>query len=226
MINVHYVFDPMCGWCYGATSLIDLLHRMEGIHLTLHPGGMMEATPIGTGFRQHILEADKRIESQTGQAFGTRYLEKVASGETLVLDSFITAQAIMATELLGWSGVDMLRKIQFAHYVDGLPVYQSTILSSLAGQLGIGTDAWEDAMDKAKANLEAEITHTRELMNRFGLGGFPSLVFEADDQWHTLSISRFYGRPQEWQDFWTETLRSTNKTAHQGSLRSSTADSL
>lgn len=210
MINAHYVFDPMCGWCFGATSLIEQLHRLEGVHLELHPGGMMKPAPIAMGFRQHILESDKRIESQTGQTFGKRYLEKVAGGETLILDSFITAQAIMATETLGHSGFDMLKQIQFAHYVDGLPVYQPKTLSALARQLDITTDAWEDAMKKAEANLEAEIAKTRELMDRFAMGGFPSLVVEANDQWNTLSISRFYGRPQEWQDFWKESLRKMN----------------
>ncbi|MGU3847546.1 DsbA family protein, partial [Vibrio diabolicus] len=23
MVTVHYFFDPMCGWCYGASPLIE-----------------------------------------------------------------------------------------------------------------------------------------------------------------------------------------------------------
>ncbi|EOD5239980.1 DsbA family protein, partial [Vibrio parahaemolyticus] len=25
MVTVHYFFDPMCGWCYGASPLIEAL---------------------------------------------------------------------------------------------------------------------------------------------------------------------------------------------------------
>ncbi|TBW54643.1 DsbA family protein [Marinobacter halodurans] len=216
MVNVHYIFDPMCGWCYGASSLIDQLRQMEGIDLQLHPGGMLKPTPIGVDFRQHILASDKRIAEQTGQTFGERYLEKVASGEALVLDSYMTAQAIIATERLGRGGFDMLRKIQDAHYQHGLPVSEPDVLAALARQLNIEPQAWGRAMQTAEADLATEIQRTHELMRQFGLGGFPSMVFEADGRRHTVAISRFYGRPNEWKAYWRKVLESQfiQTTAH------------
>ena len=64
MITVHYFYDPMCGWCYGATSLIDELQRhahQQGWAFNLHPGGMVPRREIDTGVREYILSADQRI---------------------------------------------------------------------------------------------------------------------------------------------------------------------
>lgn len=37
MVKALYIFDPMCGWCYGTASLIGQLSRMEGDQLELRP---------------------------------------------------------------------------------------------------------------------------------------------------------------------------------------------
>lgn len=207
MVNVHYIFDPVCGWCFGASSLISQLHEMEGVNLRLHPGGMMKLTPVSSEFRQHILESDKRIEKQTGQAFGERYLEKVAnSDETLVLGSYITAQAIIAAEHSGNCGFAMLGKIQQAHYQFALPVSQTETLAELAQQLNIPAGAWHSAMHDAKSDVGEEVQHTRKMMLQFDLGGFPSMVYERNNQWYSVPVSRFYRRSREWQSFWEEVL--------------------
>lgn len=208
MVNVHYIFDPMCGWCYGATALIGQLNQMEGVNLQLHPGGMMPATPIAADFRQHILAADKRIEQQTGQPFGEDYQKKVASGEPLILDSYITAQAIAAVESLGHDPVAMLKKIQQAHYQQGLAVYQPEVLAELAEQLGIDAQTWNDAMQGAADRVESNIQQTRRLMEQFGLGGFPSMVVEENGSWRNVSVSQFYRQPEKWQAFWEQILSS------------------
>lgn len=206
MVTAHYIFDPMCGWCYGAGSLIGQLGRMEGVQLVLHPGGMMRKTAIDAGFRRHILEADQRIEAQTGQPFGAPYLERVAGGASLVLDSYITAQAVMAAGRVGLAEVAMLQSIQQAHYQKGLPVYRPETLCALAHQLGIGPEAWAQVMSRAGEALEAAVRRTRQLMEQFGLGGFPSLLMEREGQWQAVGLSRFYGRPDEWQTFWQQQL--------------------
>ncbi len=55
MVTVHYFFGPMCGWCYGATSLLEAIADRSDIELKLHPGGMMANKAIEADFRQEIL---------------------------------------------------------------------------------------------------------------------------------------------------------------------------
>ncbi|QTG90750.1 DsbA family protein, partial [Vibrio furnissii] len=96
MVTAHYIFDPMCGWCYGATALMETLAAHPDVNLVMHPGGMMTRRPLSDDFRQHILEADQRIAGLTRQPFGDAYIARVRSGETIMLDSYLTAQAILA----------------------------------------------------------------------------------------------------------------------------------
>lgn len=202
MVNVHYIFDPMCGWCYGATSLIQQLNEMSGVKLHLHPGGMIERSPLSDGFRQHVLQADQRIAQQTGAVFGEGYITKIKSGETVTLDSYVTAQAIIAAQLLGVSPSVMLKSIQQAHYQQGLPVADTDTLALLAQSLDLEPNQWEQAIEQAKAQLPEQLEQTQSLMAQYQLSGFPSIVYEAEGQWRTVSVSHFYNRPQQWADFW------------------------
>jgi len=209
MIKVHYIFDPMCGWCYGAASLLSQLQEMDGIGLELHPGGMIQHAPLSADFRQHVLAADQQIAKQTGQIFGEAYQAKLRSNQPMILDSYITAQAILAVASLGLAPLAMLQLIQEAHYQRGVAVSQPEQLAKLASQLGVSLATWQAAMAEAKAQLEPKINHTRALMQQFGLQGFPSFLIEQDGRWRSLSLSEFYAKPAQWQQFWQAQLASS-----------------
>ncbi|MCV5222232.1 DsbA family protein, partial [Escherichia coli] len=66
MVTVHYFFDPMCGWCYGASPLIEALMDTSQFKVELHPGGMIEKRAIESEFRQHLINSDARIATETG----------------------------------------------------------------------------------------------------------------------------------------------------------------
>ncbi|TGU69964.1 DsbA family protein, partial [Mesorhizobium sp. M1C.F.Ca.ET.144.01.1.1] len=51
-ITVTYLFDPLCGWCYGATPMLDRL-AASGVALELLPTGLFSASgarPMDAGF--------------------------------------------------------------------------------------------------------------------------------------------------------------------------------
>ncbi|TCK09205.1 DsbA family protein [Marinobacterium mangrovicola] len=201
MLTVHYIFDPMCGWCYGANELIAQLQqraRQGELALMLHPGGMMPRRAIDPSFRQHILQADQRIADLTGAEFGEAYQQRVASNGPLVLDSLITAQAIIAGQTLGIDGVDLLKSIQQAHYQHGLDVADEATLAGLAKDLGADATKWKDAMAAAEPKLNGAVQQTRELMGRFGAQGFPTLLVESDAGWQSLAHQSYYGNPAGW----------------------------
>ncbi|EKF9736252.1 DsbA family protein [Vibrio cholerae] len=208
MVRVQYIFDPMCGWCFGATSLMEQLAQQSHLELVLHPGGMMDKAQISPDFRAHILQADQRIQRETGAEFGEAYLERVRSGQPLMLDSYFTAQAIIAARLAGKRDFDMLKAIQRAHYQQGLDVTQTEVMQQLAQAMGITPETWQNVMPQAAAKVRSDIAQTQRLMQQLGLGGFPSLAIEQNNEWYTLSPSHYYRRPQEWQA-WLESLSVT-----------------
>lgn len=202
MVNVHYIFDPMCGWCFGAATLIESLSNNPEINLQLHPGGMRERAPIEDSFRQHILKADQTIADQTGQTFGQAYLDRVASDQPVILDSFITAQAILAAQQLDSQGAEMLKRIQRGHYQQGRSVYDADTLAELASEMRIEAEAWQQAMNRAENDVMPAVNQTRQLMAAHGLRGFPSMLVEQNGQWQAITVSHYYRRPDAWQVLW------------------------
>ena len=35
--TLHYIFDPMCGWCYGASAALAAVADRAGVRLNLLP---------------------------------------------------------------------------------------------------------------------------------------------------------------------------------------------
>ncbi|WP_025675212.1 DsbA family protein [Salinivibrio socompensis] len=204
MVNVHYIFDPMCGWCFGAATLIESLSNNSDINLQLHPGGMRERAPIEDSFRQHILAADQTIADQTGQTFGQAYLDRVASDQPVILDSFITAQAILATQQIDGQGAEMLKRIQQGHYQQGRSVYEADTLAVLASEMEIDAETWQQAMNRAENDVMPAVNQTRQLMAAHGLRGFPSMLVEQNGQWQVITVSQYYRRPDAWQALWQQ----------------------
>ncbi|GLS91529.1 DsbA family protein [Psychromonas marina] len=198
MVKIHYFFDPMCGWCFGSTALIKAI-KQQGIELELHPGGMIERRPMEAGFRQVVVSYDERIQVLTGQQFGTFYKARIASNETIILDSFLTAKAIMTAQALIGKGVEMLEKIQQAYYQQGLDVSDNNIIEQLALTIGIEQLVWQKQMQVNNNQIDHIIDENRQLMSNYQLNGFPSLLLEKEDgTMQTIPHSQFYGDLNKW----------------------------
>lgn len=212
MTRVHYFYDPMCGWCYGATALVEELAQhatAKGWEMVLHPGGMIARRAIDNGFRQHILQADQRIAGLTGAEFGEPYRQRVASPKALVLDSMLPTQAILCARELGLDELQALKAIQQAHYQQGLDVANASTLQELMLALArqqsielaedVWKNAWQDAMANGPALLNKTLSQSQRLMQQFGVQGFPTLLLESDQGWQSLPHSRYYGNVEGWR---------------------------
>ncbi|ALG53438.1 TPA: DsbA family protein [Vibrio parahaemolyticus] len=199
MVTVHYFLDPMCGWCYGASPLIEALMDTSQFKVELHPGGMIEKRAIESEFRQHIINSDARIATETGATFGEAYLQRVKSEDTFVLDSYLPTQAILSAEKMGLNPWHMLKAIQSAHYQLGLKVNEASTLKAIAESLGLANDAWEQNMTLSEAELNERIHSSRQLMRQLHVGGYPTLIAEVNGECLTLPHSTYYDKPAQWK---------------------------
>ncbi|MBE3751125.1 DsbA family protein [Vibrio parahaemolyticus] len=199
MVTVHYFFDPMCGWCYGASPLIEALMDTSQFKVELHPGGMIEKRAIEPEFRQHIINSDTRIATETGATFGEAYLQRVKSEDAFVLDSYLPTQAILSAEKMGLNPWHMLKAIQSAHYQLGSKVNEASTLKAIAESLGLASDAWEQNMTLSEAELDERIHSSRQLMRQLHVGGYPTLIAEVNGEYLTLPHSTYYDKPAQWK---------------------------
>lgn len=89
----------------------------------------------------------------------------------------------------------MLRAIQHGHYERGLKVVEADVLRQLAAEIGLDPAAFDAALDKVGAEVDAHITNSRRFMQQIGAGGFPAFVLQAGDQWYAVPHQQFASNP-------------------------------
>jgi putative protein-disulfide isomerase len=156
--------------------------------------------------REYVMSHDKRIAQLSGQPFGEAYFSVLLHDTGAVLDSAPPSTAILAAEELGGRGLDMLHRVQRAHYVEGRRIADTTVLAELAQELGLDTSAFAETCARlAGAVTEQHFTESREWLARSGGQGFPTIVLEqTDGSLARLDVGAWLSRTTEWTDYLRE----------------------
>lgn len=222
--TLYYIYDPLCGWCYGASELANAASGIDNIALTLRAGGLWpEPTKLPNEMRRYIQQADARNARLNGVAFGDAYLTGLLFDPGLVLESRPVVAAILAVRSLDPAKeLEMLNAIQRAHYIDGRHVVRSDVLADLAAGLGFDTADFGQAI--AAAPVDAHIAETRELMARVGATGFPTFVLEIGGRMLGVPHHEFAGNPPGFIDWLERTTNASPARAGAGSGPAAAAD--
>lgn len=200
---LHYIYDPLCGWCYGAAPLVQAARGISGLTIEAHGGGMMAGgnrQPVTEALRRYVMPHDERIAGLTGQVFGPDYVDGLLRDSGAVFDSAPPTTAILAAQALDGRGLDLLQRLQQAHYVEGRRIADPAELRRLAEDIGLDGMAFQAAFAATEgAATERHIAQSRELLARVRGTGFPTLALERDGAYELLEPARFLGRPSQWQ---------------------------
>lgn len=223
MTTLHYIYDPLCGWCYAAAPLVHAARGVEGLPIAMHGGGMLAGPnrrPITPDWREYVVPHDRRIEQMTGQHFGEAYLDGLLRDTGAVMDSEPPTTAILAAESLGGRGLDMLHRLQRAHYVEGQRIAERNVIDALAQDIGLDAAAFASAYDAhAGAPTEKHFAESHRWLARAGGQGFPTLALEipTEDPEATelvkIEVGPFLGRPEALADALREALSSLAQQA-------------
>jgi len=203
--TLHYIFDPMCGWCYAAAPLVDAARSVPGLSVEFHGGGMMTGAnrrPITAQWRDYVMPHDRRIAELTGQPFGQGYFEGLLRDTGAVMDSEPPTTAVLAAEALRTGGgLDMIHRLQRAHYVEGRRIADMDVLTAVAAELGSDAEAFASAFARLSGEATAQhIAASRQLLQRAGGQGFPTFVLaRADGTASRIDIGPWLGRADEWK---------------------------
>jgi putative protein-disulfide isomerase len=200
----HYLYDPLCGWCYAAEPLVAAAMAAFGarIELVLHGGGLFaQPTRLSDSFRRHVVDADGRIASLTGQTFSPAYFEKLLPNPSTVFYSLPPIAAVRAAQRLdARRALDFLFALQRAHYVEARRIVELEVQIEVAAAVGFEPAAFR--AQREREDGEATAVHLREsagLMRRLGASGFPAFAVEVDRA-VPVDHFRYYGKPQAFVD--------------------------
>jgi putative protein-disulfide isomerase len=210
--TLHYIFDPLCGWCYAAAPLIAAAGQLPGMTIALHGGGIMTGERrkhITPDWRGYVLPHDRRIEQMTGQVFGPGYTDGLLNDTTALLDSAPPTTAILAAEQVAGQGLAMLQRLQKAHYVEGRRIADQPVLQALAVELGLPEAAFVQAYASLTgAPTEAHFAESRRLLTMAGGQGFPTLALQVapGQPLQRIELGQWLGQPEAFATALAETF--------------------
>ncbi|MBG8552699.1 DsbA family protein [Hymenobacter guriensis] len=185
-----YLFDPLCGWCYGMTPVVQQLqqHLAGRLHVTILSGGMItgaEAGPIGE-MRPFISQAMQQITQVTGATFGLAFQAVGEAGEQ-VQDSEPPSRALAVFRQLDEreQAVNFAHAVQHAWFAEGQDLNEVTTYRPLVEKLGVSwlefVSRWE--LPASKQAVQQEF----EAVARIGVQGFPMCILRIGSQGYVLA---------------------------------------
>ena len=202
---LHYIYDPLCGWCYGAKPLVQAAQAV--LPVIAHGGGMMTGAnrqKVSPQLRSYVMPHDRRIAEYSGQPFGEAYFEGLLRDHTAVFDSAPPIAAVLAAEQMTGRGLELLGRLQSAHYVEGARIADESVLFELVHGMGLDREAFEKAF--RAADTEGHIRNSRALLAKVGGQGFPTLALEHNDQFTLIDIGPWLGKPQAFAQWLGQSL--------------------
>ncbi|ADJ66108.1 DsbA family protein [Herbaspirillum seropedicae] len=219
---LHYIHDPLCGWCYGAAPLVAAARQV--LPVQAHGGGMMAGRNrrrVDAQLRDYVMPHDHRIAQMTGQVFGEPYFHGLLKDTDAVFDSAPPTAAVLAVQALRGeaAGLDMLAAIQRAHYQQGRRISEPATLIELAQALGIEAAAFSAELQRIEQEeLADHIEASRELLNYVGGRGFPTFVLQRGDTLEVLDTGRWLGQPEQWANYLRDETRASSSGSADKSL--------
>jgi putative protein-disulfide isomerase len=211
--TLHYIYDPLCGWCYGAEPLVSAAAQAPDLDFELHGGALWpEPTQLPEATRLYIRQADQKIAAMSGQRFGPEYHNGLLLDPTMVLESRPPTAAVLAAQSLDpKKALPMLRAIQHAHYEQGRRVVERDVLGDIAVEVGLDRKEFEAAL--ARVPIEEHIDETHRLMSVVGAQGFPTFVLQMGEDLYPVPHGRFASHPAQFRD-WLEAQVKAHAPAH------------
>ena len=184
-----YLFDPLCGWCYGMSPVIQRVRQEFAgrLDVSVLCGGMVlgeQAGPIRHDW-PYISGALQQVERVTGVEFGAAFRALGEEG-SYVQDSEPPSWAINVFRQLNQSQTaSFAHDIQVAYFRDGADLNEPKTYLPLA--TGYGVDGAEFLR---RLTLPETALATRQefaAVAKIGVQGFPTTILRVGNEGYVLA---------------------------------------
>lgn len=183
--EVYYIYDGLCGWCYGFSPVINSFHDKykAQFNFQVFSGGMVTGEREGTinEVASYIKSAYKNVEETTHVKFGKNFIDKTLEEGTAYYSSVPSAlaMALFRTQKPEDS-IAFATRIQKAIYDEGLPPAELETFGTCVKDFGMDPVLFQQKMeDPLIQNLVQEEFKT---ISSWGITGFPTVVYKDKDK--------------------------------------------
>lgn len=178
--KILYVYDALCGWCYGFSPVMQALFvAYQGrVDFDVLSGGMILGDRVGTINEKapFIKTAYRQVEEVTGVLFGEAFLKDMMGGGDMQLNSLKPGLALTTLKALEASKiVPFTHALQRAVYFDGRHPDKWEMYVPLAETMGLMGDEFVNQMQEETVLQQTQAEF--ETVKKMGIYGFPTVVW-------------------------------------------------
>ena len=187
--KIIYIYDPVCGWCYGFSPVIQKIQKeyAEKLDFDIISGGMVigEREGLIGDFADYILKALPRLEEMTGVKFGEPYLSKLRD-KSLYQSSLKPCIALEVFKSFNEKdAITFASSIQKAQYIDGHDLQDDSVYLELIKPYGILPEAFLQKLNSDEFRMET--TNQFKMIQEWGISGFPAVILVKDNQFYLIA---------------------------------------
>lgn len=187
--KIIYVYDPLCGWCYGFSSVMKKIQSefKNDIDFDIISGGMVigdQEGPVGD-FANYILNTIPRVEDYTGVTFGEPYKEKLKD-KSFYQSSLKPCIALEAFKTFNTKdAIFFASSLQEEVYLNGNDLQHDSIYKKLIKPFGIDETGFLEKLNSE--DLKKQTIHLFLTVEQWGITGFPAVIFQKEQQHFLIS---------------------------------------
>lgn len=186
--TLYYIHDPMCSWCYAASSRLSALEQVlpDSVRLVKVVGGLapdtMEPMPITLAHK--IQQTWHHIEQTVP---GVRFNFDFWRENTPIRSTYPACRAVLAAKKQGGGFENnMISAIQTVYYQKAENPSLIATLERCAQRIGLNISEFNDAM--ASDEIENELQNEIGLARHLGADSFPSLRLEHQGKLYPVAV--------------------------------------
>ena len=181
-MKIYYVYDALCGWCYGFSPVIQAFatkHAAE-VEIEVVSGCMVKGDRIGPigEVAPYIAWAYKDVENASGVQFGSNFLDITLKDGKAIFTSLPACLAMSAFKTLRPAeAVAFASRLQKGVYWEGREPMDTAHYGTMAAEFGLNSAAFIAQMQSPATLSLAQVDIA--LSNSMGVTGFPTVVAEV-----------------------------------------------
>ncbi len=190
MPQIIYIFDPMCGWCYGFSPVIKKLEAeyRDRYEFRIMSGGMAtgeRAAPIGEAY-SYIKGALPTVTERTGVPFGDAFQQDILEPGTYLYQSEPPCIALSVFRAQRpQEAIAFAHALQHAFFYEGKSLNHDATYRELAQSFELDGDQFVQQM---KEPTWRDRTYAEwQQVAQMGVQGFPTVVLVDGQQGYLLS---------------------------------------
>jgi len=184
-MQLLYIADPLCSWCYGfGPELEKLLAAHPEAKLELVMGGLrpFNTEPMSDAFRDMLRGHWKHVAEASGLAFS----EAVFDTPGFIYDTEPPCRAVVTARTLDASrSLALMKAIQGAFYREAQDVTRPEVLADLAAGVGYDRAEFLAALESDDMKNETRLDFTTA--QSLGVTGFPTVGVAYDKQLYLVT---------------------------------------